>query len=452
MSLVQMSLSGTVMILLIWMIRTVLIHKLPKTTFTALWMVVLLRLLIPVAIPSAFCIYSFFPNMDTIQITADDTPIAAVLSGIAELQDYRSDPAVECSGNLWLTLWIIGFAVCALYFAFAYCFFLQKYRNALPVRDCFVEEWLARNKRHRCVTVCQSCRINSPLSYGILHPIILFPDNTVWENRTQISFILEHEYAHICRYHSVVKMLLAACVCMHWFNPAVWWMFCLFNRDMEMVCDEAVIQKNGHCARMDYANVLIDIEETRDSQAVLSNFFRKSAIEQRVISIMKYSDNRCIHRVLTAVFVLGICICFATSAVHADVNRENDEWVWPAGNRTVTKYFGEQKHPVTGALVYSDHITILGEHGEKVVSAVSGTVTACGFDDLYGRYIVVTGYDEVQTLYGCLENADVRVGMKIAAGQQIGTLGNSGAAVGNCLLFAVIAEGVTIDPMAFYRD
>lgn len=56
MSLAQMSFSGAVLILVIVLVRVLLIHKLPKKTFLALWAVVLLRLLVPFPFlpPSAY--------------------------------------------------------------------------------------------------------------------------------------------------------------------------------------------------------------------------------------------------------------------------------------------------------------------------------------------------------------------------------------------------------------
>ena len=47
MSLVQMSLSGAVMILAIVVIRALAIHKLPKAAFLWLWGVAVVRLLVP---------------------------------------------------------------------------------------------------------------------------------------------------------------------------------------------------------------------------------------------------------------------------------------------------------------------------------------------------------------------------------------------------------------------
>ena len=58
MGLLQMSLHGAVMILVVAVIRTVAVNRLPKRTFIMLWSVVLIRLLIPFEVPSDFSVYS----------------------------------------------------------------------------------------------------------------------------------------------------------------------------------------------------------------------------------------------------------------------------------------------------------------------------------------------------------------------------------------------------------
>ena len=57
MSLFQMSVAGGVLILFIVVIRALAIHRLPKTTFLALWMIAALRLLLPFSIPLTFNIH-----------------------------------------------------------------------------------------------------------------------------------------------------------------------------------------------------------------------------------------------------------------------------------------------------------------------------------------------------------------------------------------------------------
>ena len=81
MSLFQMSVAGGVLILFIVVIRALAIHRLPKTTFLALWMIAALRLLLPFSIPLPFNIHI---GLDVFSDVVQELPsgnIASTLPG-----------------------------------------------------------------------------------------------------------------------------------------------------------------------------------------------------------------------------------------------------------------------------------------------------------------------------------------------------------------------------------
>ena len=64
-----MSLTGSVMIVVVFLLRSLLLHRLPKKTFVILWGIVAIRLLVPVQIASRWSVYSMIPEtwMETVQ-------------------------------------------------------------------------------------------------------------------------------------------------------------------------------------------------------------------------------------------------------------------------------------------------------------------------------------------------------------------------------------------------
>ena len=60
MNLLQMSFTGSIFIMLIFLLRLLAVNRLPKSTFLVLWGIAIIRLLIPFSIPSAFSVYSLF--------------------------------------------------------------------------------------------------------------------------------------------------------------------------------------------------------------------------------------------------------------------------------------------------------------------------------------------------------------------------------------------------------
>ena len=94
---------------------------------------------------------------------------------------------------------------------------------------------------------------------------------------TALRYVLEHEFVHIRRFDALWKLLLLAAACAHWFNPLVWVMYVLANRDLELSCDETVVRRFGG-ARASYARVLIGMEAEKSGFAPLflyTQFFSK---------------------------------------------------------------------------------------------------------------------------------------------------------------------------------
>ena len=94
--------------------------------------------------------------------------------------------------------------------------------------------------------------------------MILLSKATEWTHETRLEYILTHELVHIRRFDTLMKLLFVTTVCVHWFNPLVWAMYVLANRDLELSCDEAVVRTFGETMKSAYALTLIELEEKKN--------------------------------------------------------------------------------------------------------------------------------------------------------------------------------------------
>ncbi len=320
MSLLQMSFSGAVLILAILVVRAVAINKLPKRIFLILWGTALLRLLLPFSIPSAFSVYSLWQGKGNTgkalggALAADLIPVAR--EGRLIMADGEMLYGVQSGGSFSVRflVWVLGALCCAVFFAVSYLRCYREFRMSLPVENAFTAQWLKEHKRKRSIEIRQSGIIMAPLTYGIFKPVILLPKNTDWENRQQLGFVLAHEYIHICHFDGALKLILIFAVCVHWFNPMVWIMYVLFNRDIELACDEGVVRWFGEDSRSAYARTLINMEEKNSRLSPLCNNFSKNAIEERIVSVMKTKKATLVAILIGIIVIVGVIIAFATSA------------------------------------------------------------------------------------------------------------------------------------------
>lgn len=314
MRFLHMSIAGGIMILAITLIRALAINRLPKKTFLALWSAALLRLLIPFSLPSAFSLYSLIGRNVPAMTTNAPAAILPALSMEVVNAASTSIPARTGAISAWYIAWIIGMAICTIAFAAVYRKSLREFQMSLPVENPAAQRWLQNHPLRRKISIRQSDRVSSPLTFGVLHPVILMPKKTDWVDQTALKYVLEHEFVHIQRFDTISKLFLIAAVCAHWFNPLAWVMYILANRDLELSCDETVVRRFGANVRASYAKVLIRMEETRSGFAPIGSHFSKNAIEERITAIMKIKKTTIISIVMAALLIAGTITTFATSA------------------------------------------------------------------------------------------------------------------------------------------
>lgn len=380
MNLLQMSFSGGILILVIVLIRTIAGSRLPKRAFLALWAVALLRLMSPFSLPSAFSFYSLV-GQNVSSASDVQPSDAAALPGAAQLSDAVSFPsdaqssdaeflpdAAQSSdtvllpsgaqssdaaslpngtspsgtagvsntksvlnfiisalkgakiGNAalpWLIIYLAGLLFCAGFLTLSYLKCLSKFRMSLPVREGYGAAWLKEHLLKRTVSIRQSDMVMAPLTYGLFHPVILMPGSVDWNDKEELQYILMHEYVHIRRFDAVTKLAAAVALCLHWFNPLVLIMYILFNRDIELSCDERVVRTFGEESKANYANTLIHMEEKKSGLVPFYSSFSKNAIEERIKAIMKIKKTSFGAIIFTIILITGVAVLFATSAKSA---------------------------------------------------------------------------------------------------------------------------------------
>ena len=338
MSLLRMSFAGAVMILVVTVIRALTIYKVPKKTFMVLWGIILARLLIPFSIPSALSVYSLFgkkePVIDNIGGTTVTNPLPIIQAG--QMTASSNHTVNSTSVSSWVIIWIMGALICALVFSITYWKCYREFQTSLPVDNDFTRNWLNNHQIKRRISIRQSPLISTPLTFGIFHPVILMPKTTDSTNEKVLQYVLAHEFVHIRRLDTIMKLLLIAALCVHWFNPFVWMMYILASRDMELSCDEAVLHLFGEHEKSAYARTLISMEETRSGFTPLCNNFSKNALEERMTAIMKTKKSTIFSIALAAFIVVGTTTAFATSA-KVEASKENSTTLLAGIESTYTK-------------------------------------------------------------------------------------------------------------------
>lgn len=377
-------LSAAVMILAVMILQLRFQDRTPRRVFCLLWDLVLIRLLVPIEIASPVSILRLLPagvpQTQMVARTAETSgsPMASALmegTGIVReayvtfvaedavqvVSDVASPAALDWRAVL-TALWLLGAVLLAAWFLWNHLRSRKIYAASLPVRDAFVLNWLAERPLRRPVQARTSDRIAAPLTYGILYPVILLPAGMDWRDGDTLSCVLSHEHEHIRRFDALRKGLLAAALCLHWFNPLVWAMYILSNRDIELACDEAVLRSGAD--RESYALALLGMEERRGGWSPTGSHFSGHALEERIKAIMKRK-----HISITALVAVLVVMAITTTVFASAA---------PEGKNT--NQAEDQNPPQTGyvydhlGIVEDDGVVIMsnGETGEKLFSVDNG--------------------------------------------------------------------------------
>ena len=151
------------------------------------------------------------------------------------------NPAAVLTG-----VWLAGAAVMLAWSGAAHARFLAWLRRwSDPVSDWGAVEafnslgdQLQLYRRPRLL-VCRG--LKTPMLAGALRPAILLPHGKI--TGEELGFSLLHELTHYRRGDIWLKMLAMWVNALYWFNPLMWYMVRLVERDAELACDEEALRR-----------------------------------------------------------------------------------------------------------------------------------------------------------------------------------------------------------------
>lgn len=298
--LLNRSLTGGVVILAVLALR-LMMRRFPRKYVCILWLAAFGRLLFSIPVPAAS---SLFPAAEPLQQAAVEvdgrpgmgtvlrlsTGLEPVDSAVNELLWQLLEPSPATSADTvqiyafaFQWLWLGGMVVLLLTGLFRYGLLKRRISDAVPAEEA---QCTVRGKRLERVYITD--RIQMPMVLGIWKPRILLPSACSGEGRKEErELILAHEQAHRLRYDHVTKVFVFGVLVIHWFNPLAWAAFLLYCRDVEMACDEKVMEWLGEESRKPYSLALLRFEEER-SALLIPLAFGESSARERIRHILNY--------------------------------------------------------------------------------------------------------------------------------------------------------------------
>lgn len=271
--MLDVTVKGSLLVLLVAAIMKLVGPRLDPRWRHLLWLVVLLRLLLPAA-PAAS--WSPFNLVMPLEVPAPMRAVAAAPEQVAQkspdvafTRTYVVQPSPWFTAARWFFyIWVAGAALLLLRALLASLRTQRAVSRALRRAEAngslqaVVEEGRGMLGIRRSVRIVESDLVRTPALHGLLRPVILLPSGLVSSfTAGELRNVVLHELWHQRRSDVAMSWLLSAAQAIHWFNPVVWFAASRIREERELACDELSLSCLEEEERIGYGMTILKLLE-----------------------------------------------------------------------------------------------------------------------------------------------------------------------------------------------
>lgn len=301
--ILNLSITGSFLMAAVIAVRF-LLQKGSRDMICILWILVGIRLLLPVSIESAFGVV---PAGEVVTYSAWQDEVPIVDTGVEMIDNAVNRQILtsyttgenESSLTVWdlcSYIWMAGMLLLTAYFALSWHGLKKKVRMAVPDYQCGEKVYLCDD-------------IPSPFLMGIIRPRIYLPRRM---SEDAIPYVVAHEAAHKKRRDYLTKWIASLFLIVYWFNPLMWISYVLLSRDMEFACDEQVIRMMGAEHKQNYSNALLSCALGEQPGFWCPTAFGEVGVKSRILKVLQYKKPAFWGMAAAAVLILLTAVCFLT--------------------------------------------------------------------------------------------------------------------------------------------
>lgn len=325
-NLLTASFHGSIVILVVLVLRLIL-RKTPKKFLCLLWLLAFARLLLPFEIQSELSLQPDRQQLtqiviqeppqeaikqpmpavpadaalpEDVQIVSGDafTPPESIPEGAEEMYAalYAETPAQvhvihydQIAANVWITV----ASLFLIYTLYSYIKLRLMVRESIMIPG----GW-------------ECDRIETAFILGFIRPKIYIPMGL---SKMVRKHILAHERTHLEKGDHWFKMIGFIVLALHWFNPLVWIAYILLCKDIEMACDERVVQFMDLQERKEYSAALLNCSSNHIHFAACPVAFGEVSVKARIKSVLKYKKPGFWISLAGVIAIAFVAVCLVTS-------------------------------------------------------------------------------------------------------------------------------------------
>ena len=258
-------------------------------------------------------------------------------TAMADMEDEdRTDrnrimPADDTVAAVFRGIWIVGSMVVGGIFFTVHLRFRRRLYRARKLCQQSGDKIVGNGRKtvglHRNLPIYQVKKLEAPCLVGVLRPAI-YVGTDIRTGTERFRHVVTHEQVHYLHGDHIWALLRAVLVTVYWFHPFVWVAAAASVRDGEIACDHGTIKQLGEGERLTYGEMLLELSRKNRGKRVYSfgTMLRpgRSEMKERIMRLAGGNGTRMSAGILAAVLMLGMAGCTFTggAAENAEVAAE----------------------------------------------------------------------------------------------------------------------------------
>lgn len=338
---------------IILILKSIIGNKMNPKWHYLIWMVLIIKLLIPFGPESALSIFNQIPKVQEIYPSKGITAVyetnhkayiyklesadkSTIMSTSPLNKDNLKDSFLNFASKVEIGLpfvWLFGVLFMLVWLLYTYIKInklIKNYETQIG-EDIYtiLEECKMKIGMNRKVVLVLQNLISSPSIYGLFRPKILVTKDILKMNKQELSFIFHHELMHLKRGDLFVNCILLLIQAFHWFNPFVWFFFKKIRQDMELATDEKLLSSLASEDRKEYGKALITVAENINNQKLTPKLLGivddKQGIANRIRLIKMMDIFKKQKKLSLSLFIFTILLLSAVLLTNAMTKEQNSE-------------------------------------------------------------------------------------------------------------------------------
>ncbi len=346
--LIETSIMASILVVLILCIKVLFRNKLTPRWQYMLWMILIIRLVLPWSPDSSYSIYSVltYKNDDTFISSRNPVSIFLTKERMQELKGiddtkvltkedtYTSSSTQTAQANqkqthinekqddetipfytICIYIWLTGVILLSVATFIMNRRLLLYIKKQPVITDEKIVQIFEKGKQsmsvQRNIPLFVSGKVSSPTVFGFIRPKLLL--STVHMkilDEQQLRYIFHHELAHIKRRDVGVNWLMHGLLILNWFNPILWYAYSCMREDQELACDALALTCIDSEEQIAYGHTIISLLEHYSSYyqvPSIANFSKnKRALKRRILMIKKFQKKSYRWSAIGAVAVIAV--------------------------------------------------------------------------------------------------------------------------------------------------